>query len=84
MMRSYENHVRDVPDVKFGIVGPDGREAMMQHAAEFAQGNIPLSSIRARRCRCSTARIARVHRAGAVRHGQRLRVEPAAAAHRMG
>jgi adenosine kinase len=41
MMRSYENHVRDVPDVKFGIVGPDGREAMMQHAAEFAQGNIP-------------------------------------------
>jgi len=41
MMRSYENHVRDVPDVKFGIVGPDGREAMMQHAAEFAEGNIP-------------------------------------------
>jgi len=41
MMRSYENHVRDVSDVKFGIVGPDGREAMMQHAAEFAQASIP-------------------------------------------
>src|ERR1700710_1457576 len=33
MMRSYENHVRDVPGVEFGIVGPDGREAMLQHAA---------------------------------------------------
>ena len=31
MMRSYENHVQDVPGVSFGIVGPDGREA---HAAE--------------------------------------------------
>ena len=28
MMRSYENHVGDVPDVVFGIVGPDGYEAM--------------------------------------------------------
>ena len=41
MMRSYENHVRDVPNVEFGIVGPDGREAMLQHAAEFAEKNIP-------------------------------------------
>ncbi|MGH8323499.1 MAG: carbohydrate kinase family protein [Steroidobacteraceae bacterium] len=41
MMRSYENHVRDVADVKFGIVGPDGREAMLQHSAEFAERNIP-------------------------------------------
>ena len=41
MMRSYENHVKDVKGVSFGIVSPDGREAMMQHAAEFAQGNIP-------------------------------------------
>lgn len=30
MMRSYENHVRDVPDVGFGIVGPDGYEAMLR------------------------------------------------------
>ena len=41
MMRSYENHVRDVPDVKFGIVGPDGYEAMLQNSREFAEGNIP-------------------------------------------
>ncbi len=41
MMRSYENHVRDVPDVKFGIVGPDGYEAMLQNSKEFAELSIP-------------------------------------------
>ena len=41
MMRSYENHVRDVPDIGFGIVGPDGYEAMLQNSAEFAECKIP-------------------------------------------
>jgi len=41
MMRSHENHVRDVPGVKFGIVGPDGYEAMLQNASEFAELGIP-------------------------------------------
>ncbi|MBL8300111.1 MAG: carbohydrate kinase family protein [Rhodanobacteraceae bacterium] len=41
MMRSYENHVRDVEGVTFGIVGPDGREAMLQNAEEFAQRGTP-------------------------------------------
>jgi adenosine kinase len=41
MMRSYENHVKDVPDVGFGIVGPDGYEAMLQNAREFAEAGIP-------------------------------------------
>ncbi len=41
MMRSYENHVRDVPGVKFGIVGPDGYEAMLQNSREFAELGIP-------------------------------------------
>ena len=41
MMRSYENHVRDAPDIGFGIVGPDGYEAMLQNSAEFAECNIP-------------------------------------------
>jgi adenosine kinase len=41
MMRSYENHVRDVADVEFGIVGPDGYEAMLQNAMEFAEQGIP-------------------------------------------
>ena len=41
MMRSYENHVRDVQGVTFGIVSPDGREAMLQNADEFAALGIP-------------------------------------------
>jgi adenosine kinase len=41
MMRSYENHVKDVPGVTFGIVSPDGREGMLQNAKEFAEAGIP-------------------------------------------
>ena len=41
MMRSYENKVGEVPGVGFGIVGPDGYEAMLQNSREFAEGNIP-------------------------------------------
>ena len=41
MMRSYENHVRDVPGVTIGIVSPDGRDGMIQNAREFAELEIP-------------------------------------------
>ena len=41
MMRSHENHVRDVDGATFGIVAPDGRDAMLQHAAEFKAAGIP-------------------------------------------
>jgi adenosine kinase len=41
MMRSYENKVADVADVGFGIVGPDGYEAMLQNSRDFAEQNIP-------------------------------------------
>ena len=41
MMRSYENHVRNVPGVTIGIVSPDGRDGMIQNASEFAEGKIP-------------------------------------------
>ncbi|GAB3371623.1 carbohydrate kinase family protein [Lysobacter rhizosphaerae] len=41
MMRSYENHVKDVPGVTFGIVSPDGREGMLQNAKEFAESGTP-------------------------------------------
>jgi adenosine kinase len=41
MMRSHENHVRDVKGVTFGIVAPDGRDAMLQNANEFAELGIP-------------------------------------------
>ena len=41
MMRSYENHVKDVPGVTIGIVSPDGYEGMLQNAKEFSAGGIP-------------------------------------------
>jgi adenosine kinase len=41
MMRSHENHVRNVQGVQFGIVSPDGREAMLQNAQGFADLGIP-------------------------------------------
>ena len=41
MMRSFENHVRDVKDATFGIVAPDGRDAMLQHVEEFAARKVP-------------------------------------------
>jgi adenosine kinase len=41
MMRSFENHVRDVPGATFGIVAPDGRDAMLQHVEEFAARGVP-------------------------------------------
>lgn len=41
MMRSHENHVRDVSEASFGIVAPDSREAMLQNAREFAEAGIP-------------------------------------------
>ncbi len=41
MMRSHENHVRGINDIGFGIVGPDGRDAMLQNSGEFADCGIP-------------------------------------------
>lgn len=41
MTRSNENHVRDVVNVDFGIVGPDSHDAMIQHANEFADLGVP-------------------------------------------
>ena len=36
MQRSQENRVGDARDIAIGIVSPDGREGMLQHAAQFA------------------------------------------------
>lgn len=38
---SHLNHVADAQDVGLGIVAPDGREGMLQHAREFHQAGIP-------------------------------------------
>nr|VFJ92923.1 MAG: adenosine kinase [Candidatus Kentron sp. H]VFJ93758.1 MAG: adenosine kinase [Candidatus Kentron sp. H]VFK00643.1 MAG: adenosine kinase [Candidatus Kentron sp. H] len=41
MAFSHENLVSTVGNVKLGIVSPDGRDGMKQHAADLAERNIP-------------------------------------------
>ncbi len=41
MQSSHLNRVADAADIALGIVAPDGREGMMQHAAQFAAAGIP-------------------------------------------
>ncbi len=41
MSFSHENHVADASEVGLGIVAPDGRDGMLQHAREFAEAGIP-------------------------------------------
>ncbi len=38
---SHQNHVQDAKNVKLGIVAPDGRDGMIQHAREFHEAGIP-------------------------------------------
>lgn len=41
MSVSHRNKVADAEGIKIGIVAPDGRDAMIQHAADFAAAGIP-------------------------------------------
>ena len=41
LFRSEQNHVGDAKDVSLGIVSPDGRAGMLQHAREFHEAGIP-------------------------------------------
>ena len=41
MMQSHRNRVADARDVSLGIVSPDGRDGMLQHAAQFHEAGIP-------------------------------------------
>lgn len=38
---SHQNHIADAKDVNLGIVAPDGRDGMLQHAREFHEAGIP-------------------------------------------
>ncbi len=41
MNHSHENHVTHAKGVTLGIVAPDGRDGMLQHAQDFASAGIP-------------------------------------------
>jgi adenosine kinase len=38
---AHENKVSDADNITIGIVAPDGRDGMIQHAAQFAEAGIP-------------------------------------------
>lgn len=38
---SHQNHVADAGNVNLGIIAPDGRDGMVQHAREFHEAGIP-------------------------------------------
>lgn len=41
MSFAHQNRVADAKGVKLGIVSPDGRDGMIEHAAQFAEAGIP-------------------------------------------
>src|SRR3954471_2890857 len=41
MNASHENHVQDAQSAKIGIVAPDGRDGMLQHAREYDEAGVP-------------------------------------------
>ncbi|MBD3610411.1 MAG: carbohydrate kinase family protein [Gammaproteobacteria bacterium] len=41
MGMSHENRVQEAKSARVGIVSPDGRDGMIQHAAQFADADIP-------------------------------------------
>ena len=41
MMQAHLTRIEARPDIKLGIISPDGREAMLQHAQQFKAAGIP-------------------------------------------
>ena len=41
MMQAHITRIESRPDIKLGIISPDGRDAMLQHAAQFKTAGIP-------------------------------------------
>ncbi len=41
MMQAHVSRIEARADIKLGIVAPDGRDAMLEHAAQFKTANIP-------------------------------------------
>ena len=41
MMQAHGMRVQARPDIKLGMISPDGRDAMLQHAEQFAAAGIP-------------------------------------------
>ena len=42
MMQAHITRIESHPDIKLGIISPDGRDAMLEHAAQFVAASIPV------------------------------------------
>jgi adenosine kinase len=41
MSNAHENRIADAADISLGMISPDGRDGMLQHAEQFAEAGIP-------------------------------------------
>ncbi len=41
MNHSHENDISEAEDISLGILGPDGRDGMIQHAEQFVEAGVP-------------------------------------------
>ncbi len=56
MQHAHVNRVVDARGIAIGIVAPDGRQGMLEHAAQFAAAGIPFLFVRGNSCPCSAGR----------------------------
>ena len=68
-----DSHLNQVPNdgsIKLGIVAPDGRDGMLQHAAQFAEHGIPFVFDPGQGLPCSPGKRCAGYRAGDLRGRQ--------------
>ena len=56
MNASHLNSVKDASNIRLGIIAPDGRDGMMQHAREFHEAGIPFILTQGKGYPCITVR----------------------------
>ena len=83
MSHSHVNRVPSGAGITLGVVAPDGRDGMLQHAAQFAEAGIPLLFDPGQGLPMfDGAELLDVRGAGHLGRGQRLRGPAAGGAHR--
>ena len=84
MMHAHVTRIQARPDIKLGIISPDGREAMLEHAVQFEKAGIPFVFDPGQGLPMFDGPGAGgVHRPVDLGHGERLRRQDAQRAHRL-
>ena len=85
MQHAHQNRVTDARGISLGIVAPDGRAGMLEHAAQFAEAGIPFIFDPGQGLPLfGGEELKALHLAGEVGHPQRLRMAAGAAENRLG